>query len=191
MKRLFLAAALVAAGCSNGAGKPGNGGGNGGVVLREWPSSADWEVATPGHRYGDESLDWNVGEARAAGLRANGFDTLLKNQYRPWNWYFADREHKVKKSDLKPPEKIDERRLTVEIYIHQNALGAGRTFQAWNEGQSINDVGERAYLAAGEIVFLRGPALVRLFATGPWKAREAGKPALEVAKAVDAWLQGK
>lgn len=179
---------LAAAGCSSG---PEDGGGNGGgqpaggVVLKKYPSAGEWVPAeSAGTKYpaGAAELDIYAGEKISAQLRANLLDSLLVKNYCHDGW------DKVK--DDKGNPKPDLRRVRVEIYIHQAPYGAAKTFSEWRRGQSIDDVGEKAFAEADAIVFLRGTVVARLVPT-KWPPKTAGGATLEIARAIDSWLQGK
>ncbi|MCC6739234.1 MAG: hypothetical protein IT452_09320 [Planctomycetia bacterium] len=190
MMRGLLAAAMAAmvAGCTTG---PEDGGGNGGgqpagaIVLKKYPSAGDWVPAeSPGAKYpaGAAELDIYAGEKISGQLRANLLDSLLVKNYCHQAW--------DKAKDEKGNPKPDLRRVRVEIYIHQAPYGAAKTFSEWRSGQSISDVGEKAFAESDAIVFLRGSVVARFVPT-KWPPRTAGGPTLEIAKAIDAWLQGK
>lgn len=194
MKRGLAVAGLAAvvslalAGCSSG---PDDGGGNGGgqpaggVVLKKYPSAGEWGPAeSAGAKYsaGAAELDIYAGEKISAQLRANLLDSLLVKNYCREGW--------DKAKDEKGNPKPDLRRIRVELYIHQAPYGAAKTFGEWRKGQSINDVGEKAFAESDAIVFLRGTVVVRLVPT-KWQPKTAGEPTLAVAKAIDAWLQGR
>ncbi len=183
---LAVALAFAAAGCSTG---PDNGDGgespkNGEVVLKKYPVAGDWDpVGTP-VRYpaGAAELDIYAGENISAQLRANLLDSLLVKQYAKHDW--------DKAVDEKGNSRPDVRRVRVELYIHQEPIGAGKTFQQWHRGKSINDMGERAFAEQDAIVFLRGTIVVRLVPLR-WASGTAADTTLKIGKAIDAWLQGK
>lgn len=187
---IVLAAAFVVGGCTTSE-PAGNGGGEenvpktGGVSLKAYPVAGDWEPVGMPVRYPATAaeLDTYVGESRGVELRANTLDTLLVKTYAHHGW---DKEVD-KDGKLKP----DTRRIRVELYIHQMTVGAGKTFQQWHKGSTISDVGEKAYAEQDSIGFLRGAVLIRLVPMGPWAPKSAGEPTIRIAKAIDAWIQGK
>jgi hypothetical protein len=185
---LVVALAFAAAGCSSG---PDDGGGNGGVapkngevVLQNYPVAGDWDPVGMPVRYpaGAAELDIYAGESISAQLRANMLDSLLVKQYAQHEW--------EKAVDDKGKPRPDVRRIRVELYIHQDPIGAGKTFQQWHKGKSINDFGERAFAEQDAIVFLRGTILVRLVPLR-WASGTAVEATMKIGKAIDAWLQGK
>ncbi len=183
---LVVVLAFAAAGCSSGP-DDGNGGEapkSGEVVLKKYPVAGDWDpVGTP-VRYpaGAAELDIYAGESISAQLRANMLDSLLVKQYAQHDW--------EKAVDDKGKSRPDVRRIRVELYIHQDPVGAGKTFQQWHKGKSINDFGERAFAEQDAIVFVRGTILVRLVPLR-WASNTAVEATMKVGKAIDAWLQGK
>lgn len=186
---LLVAAAFVVAGCTTTEKGSGEGDGNvpktGGVSLKAYPVAGDWDPVGMPVRYPASAaeLDTYVGESRGTELRANTLDTLLVKTYAHHGW-----EKEVDKDGRSKP---DTRRIRVELYIHQMTVGAGKTFQQWHKGATITDVGEKAYAEQDSIGFLRGAVLVRLVPMGPWTSKSAGEPTITVAKAIDAWIQGK
>jgi len=184
---LAWVAAFAAAGCT-GDPEPADDGGSartgGGVVLKAYPVAGDWTPMGSPLKYSAnaDDLDPYVGESRGAQLRANTLDSLLVKQYAHEDW---------DKPTGGPGDRKDIRRIRVELFLHQMSVGAGRTFQNWHSGKSINDLGEKAFAESDAITFLRGSVLVRLVPTGPWIPGDAAKPTVQVGKAIDAWLQGK
>lgn len=175
---LAAAAAVLAAGC-NGTTENGDGGGE---KKDAWPTAGEWRRTNQppaGYPPGDASVEGYAGEARAESLRRNGLQSLLVTQY-------------LKEGFDADPKNVDTRRIRVELWRHQEAMGAAKTFQAWHGGHSINDVGEKAFADESAIVFLRANYVIRLVPTGPtWKKGEAAPVAIAVGRALDAWLSRK
>jgi hypothetical protein len=194
MNRMVLAAGLVvalaftAAGCSSGPEDDGNGNGdapkNGGVVLKKYPKAGEWVPVGIPMKYsaGAAELDIYAGENISAQLRANLLDSLLVNLYG------LQGGNDIKDKDGKP--KPDQRRIRVELWFHQTPISAGKTYQQWHVGTTINDLGEKAVAEADAIIFLRGSIVCRLVPL-MWPPKTAGDATIQVGKAIDAWLQGK
>jgi len=183
MKRWIWAvvAGFSLAGCTSDGQKPDGDGGRG--EVRALPGDAgEWKRAGQVTRYSGDDIEpyaqQYMSETRARKLRANAVDSLMLTQYRHVDW-------------AKDPKNPDNRRLHVEMYIHQLDAGAAKTFQEWHSGNSISDVGDKAFADSDAIVFLRGKTVVRIRPSWRWETGAGGKPSIEVGKAIDAWLQGK
>lgn len=186
-----MAGLAAVAGCANGDG-PGDG--NGKKTSRDWQPTAGWMPVSSLLQYPKDQIDSTIGERRSDQLRANFLHMYASGQYAPKDWA----------ADAKKPNK---RRIRVELFVHENALGAGKTFQQWHSGRSINDLGEKAFMDESAVYFLRDLTLVRLvprnFVPEVREGQENADPAavaaershaassaIEVGKSIDDWLQG-
>lgn len=170
---IVVALGFAAAGCSSG---PEGGGGE----RKGFPTSANWgPVMAPRiYKADDASFETYVDTSMKTQLLENGFDHLLVKVYVEKTW---------SNEEGKPIQKS----IMVEMYFHKMEVGAEKTFQEWHSGISLNDMGEKAYADNDAIVFLRGAVVVRVRPRGPWLPKTGRGPAIEVATAIDDWMQGK